>query len=764
MRMKMSYPLILCSPKVSINFEVNIMRIKCFLIFVLLLFLGVQAQAQEANYAEALQKSLYFYDAEKSGPGIAGGRLTWRGDSETVDMTLPLNEEMTNMSAAFIQANRAVLDPDGDGTVDVSGGYHDAGDHVKFGLPQTYSSATLEWALYEFKDAFVRIGEYDHMVELLRWFSDYYLRSTFKNSAGDVVAFCYQVGEGSVDHNFWGPPELIDHVRYPRPAYFATAETPASDQASGAAASLAITYLNLREEDPAYAQKCLETAVALYDFAVKNRGLGYSGGFYNSAFDEDELSWAAVWLNIATGEGQYIEDIVSSDAQGMNTGWLAKIIRSSEDDFQNIWVHCWDTKWGGVFAKLAPITNDPEHWEIFRWNLEYWSGVAHQNSADGNYLEKTPAGFSYISTWGSARYNAAAQFMGMIFKKYAESDIFDAWMIRQMGYIMGDNPLGRSYIVGYSDDYAEHPHHRAAHGSSTNSMFDPPEHKHILWGALVGGPGPNDEHVDDTSDFIYNEVAIDYNAGFVGALAGHLTYFGQGHKPVADFPPADPPVKEYMVEAKIEQDNSQRSQVTIRVTNESAFPPRKDVKLTARYFFDISELMSHGQTISAVKLEIYYDENKLNGDAVTSKGPLAWDAQNGIYYVEFTWPESGFYGQRELQFALVAGQDANYTDHWDPSNDYSHLELGSDYVESRNLSLYVEGEHYFGVEPGGEPPIHTETATETESATATATETAVETDSVTESETETDSDTMTSTDTDTGGGCDGGLPPAGGCG
>lgn len=27
------------------------------------------------NYAEALQKSLYFYDAEKSGPGITGGRL-----------------------------------------------------------------------------------------------------------------------------------------------------------------------------------------------------------------------------------------------------------------------------------------------------------------------------------------------------------------------------------------------------------------------------------------------------------------------------------------------------------------------------------------------------------------------------------------------------------------------------------------------------------------------------------------------------------------
>jgi hypothetical protein len=287
----------------------------------------------------------------------------------------------------------------------------------------------------------------------------------------------------------------------------------------------------------------------------------------------------------------------------------------------------------------------------------------------------------------------------MVYKKYTDSNIFDAWMTDQMHYIMGDNPLNRSYIVGYSDNYAEHPHHRAAHGSTTNDMDDPPEHKHILWGALVGGPGPNDEHVDKTSDFIYNEVAIDYNAGLVGALAGHVTYFGQDHEPVADFPPDDPPLKEFAVEAKLEQDNSQRTQATIRVANESAFPPRKEAVLGVRYYFDISELLSYQQDISDVKLEVYYDENSLNSDPVTPKGPVALDAENGIYYVEFIWPESGFYGTRELQFALVAGQDANYTDHWDPSNDYSHQDLSNSYTESQNITLFVDGEHYFGVEP-----------------------------------------------------------------
>ena len=91
----------------------------------------------------ALQESLYFYDAQKSGPARTDGDqpLSWRGDSEPTDSCLPLQPKSAavpdgvNMSAAFIAANKAVLDPDGTGCVNLSGGFHDAGDHVKFGLP-----------------------------------------------------------------------------------------------------------------------------------------------------------------------------------------------------------------------------------------------------------------------------------------------------------------------------------------------------------------------------------------------------------------------------------------------------------------------------------------------------------------------------------------------------------------------------------------------------------------------------------------------------
>ena len=43
---------------------------------------------------------------------------------------------------------------------------------------------------------------------------------------------------------------------------------------------------------------------------------------------------------------------------------------------------------------------------------------------------------------------------------------------------------------------------------------------HTLYGALVGGPGQTDNYEDARDNYINNEVACDYNAGFQSAIAG----------------------------------------------------------------------------------------------------------------------------------------------------------------------------------------------------------------------------------------------------
>lgn len=676
----------------------------------------------EVNFAKALQLSLYFYDANKCGSGITDGNLEWRGDCHTEDAAIPLkpmgeDKKGTNLSEEFIEKYKHILDPDGDGYINQDGGMHDAGDHVKFGLPGSYAASTVGWGYYEFRDAYIKSGQQKHVEDILHWFNDYYMKSTYLDENGDVIAFCYQVGEGDIDHNYWNPPELQNEslLGFARPAYFATVDTPASDMCAGTAASLAINYLNFKDTEPEYAEESLKKAIALYKFAVENRGLGYDGGFYTSSYDYDELSWAAVWLYECTGDWNYIEDIISeSDVVNENgsrdyTGYLQRIIKDTGNTWQNIWVHCWDTVWGGVFAKLAPITNTERDWYIFRWNIEYWSGgvIPHEDSSDGTYLLQTPGGFAMLNNYGSARYNTAAQLCALVYTKETGDMRFADWARSQMEYIMGKNPMDRSYIVGYAENSAKNPHHRAAHGSTTYSMDDPPVQVHVLWGALVGGPDEKDYHLDITKDYIYNEVAVDYNAGFTGACAGLYHYYGEelGHKPMENFPPSEESMKgeiiEFYIEGKLEQENLERTQVTFNLHANTFLPPRYVNNLKIRYFFNIDELTKAGQSIEDVRIEKYYDENEATYDGpVNISGPYSWD-DNGTYYIEIDWFGYKLYGSREVQFAVIVGQDENYNSNWDPTNDFSRENLDEDYAITKKVPVYLGDTLVFGSEPEG---------------------------------------------------------------
>jgi hypothetical protein len=54
--------------------------------------------------------------------------------------------------------------------------------------------------------------------------------------------------------------------------------------------------------------------------------------------------------------------------------------------------------------------------------------------------------------------------------------------------------------------------------------FESPDpNPQVLEGALVGGPGANDDWQDDRGDYVKNEVALDYNAGMQAAVAGLIS-------------------------------------------------------------------------------------------------------------------------------------------------------------------------------------------------------------------------------------------------
>ena len=432
------------------------------------------------NFAKLLQESLYFYDGNMCGTDVdENSAFSWRGNCHTYDSHVTYNGK----------------------TVDVSGGYHDAGDHVKFGLPQGYAATVLALGYYQFADAYDELGQTAHFNTIMDYFCDYFTRCTiYKEGTDTVEAFCYQVGDGDSDHAKWEAPE---GQTIGRPAFFATTSNPATDEVSVAVAALALQAANYQKQGGAEAlaksKAYLKTAEDLFDFAknCSNKQVATQGAapFYSSNNWEDDYCTAAAALYAATGNESYKQQRDAYYGK-LNTGWCLT----------------WDNTWP-VAAVLK----------------EDYTAV----SAFASYGSKnTKQGFKMINGWGSARYNASAQFMGLIYdqanQKLSMTDgNYSSWATGQMKYLLGNNKAKRCFVVGYNENAAKYPHHRAA--SRSNDAGQVREDHYTLLGALVGGPSDEyDTYADNQADYNCNEVALDYNAGLVGAAAGlYLLHKGE---------------------------------------------------------------------------------------------------------------------------------------------------------------------------------------------------------------------------------------------
>jgi endoglucanase len=470
-----------------------------------MIFHFFNASAQTYNYGEVLQKSLYFYECQRSGVLPQNNRVNWRGNSG-------VNDGMDN-------------------NVDLTGGWYDAGDHVKFGFPMANTATKLAWSAIENQQAYQSIGQWNVLLDNLRWVNNYFVKCHIKKKDGSTLRFFGQVGAGKVDHHWWGPAELMPMTR---PSYFVDAEHPGSDLTAETAAAMSAASIVFKDIDPAYSAMLLSEAIALYAFAETYKGI-YSNSipdakqFYESKSGyNDEMVWGAIWLYKATGDVKYLDKAKTAYKELPNFGDQNLKIYAGGDS--------WDNKAFACYVLMAVITGDSTYKNDSESHLDYWTTGYH-----GARVAYSPGGQAFINKWGSLRHAANTAFLAMVYGGYLKnrdpikSKRYVAFAVNQINYLLGDNPLKRSFVVGFGNNPPINPHHRNAHGSLTGSVSVPINNKNIIYGALVGGPSkPNDTYTDSRFNFEENEVACDYNAGFTGAIAQLVSIYGG--TAIKDFP------------------------------------------------------------------------------------------------------------------------------------------------------------------------------------------------------------------------------------
>lgn len=688
------------------------------------------------NYGRALQQAWSFLEAQRSGPlprfdgdlpffdpatgaqlhgGFLANRLPWRGDSD--------------------------VDDGADVGLDLTGGWHDAGDHVKFGLPMAFSASFLGWGVLEFEDTLRATGQLERARDNLRWVVDYFVRAH-----PEPNVLWGQVGQGSIDHSIWAPPEVLSFLA--RPSWKIDLDHPGPDLAAQTSSALAILSLVFRDE-PAYAAVLRRHAVELYDFAQATRApetptdksLGrYSDSildarsyYASTSGAQDDLPWAAAWLYRATGQARYLHDAE------------ADYTRVADNTGHTAWTAVWDDVRYGLYFLMAEIASEPGYAAdttitaaqrqngYFDYELHARNFLQHWLRNGG--VARTPGGMAWLSGWASARYNTMTAFLALVHRQHLGTggdpvlrQSYLNFATEQLNYVLGDNPLGMSYAVGFGPVWSQVAHHRASHGSTTNNVAVPALPRHVLYGGLAGGPRLDDSYTDDRNEFSLTEVATDMNAGFTGALAGLVQAYGlAGNEPDAAFPPPPAPVDEIFAEARLvsQQPANLGTQVEVSIVNETAYPPRATSGLVFRYFIDLAELQTVGLSAGDVVVDTYRNEG-------AGAAPLRrWGTVGSIWYVEGSFagtsiaPIGTSAKRRTIEFLvrLPWGSTA-----WNAANDFSFAGLGAGVTRTRRIAVYdmtrpSGSQLVWGEEPTGGGPTPTPTRTPS-AATSTPTRTA----------------------------------------
>lgn len=389
-----------------------------------------------------------------------------------------------------------------DEKIDVSGGWHDAGDYGRYVVTGAKTVADLLYAyqtapqLFQDDTGIPESGNgVPDILDEARYEIEWMLK--MQDSSGGV----HHKVTCATFPGYVMPEEETDELIVTPISTTATADF---------CGTMALAYEFYQEIDANFAKQCLDAGEKAWNFLAENPNLIFKNptdivtGEYGDNSDRDERYWAAAQMWQATGKEKYLTAVESIGVQsGMDSANL------------------------GDYGNIAILTMDgiDKDSDVYRKTKNAILRSADTYVADS---AKNMFGFSvtqyYQGGWGS-NMKACNQgiLMGYAYQLTGEQKYLNA-ANADLNYLFGCNPLGICYLTGYGTVSPEHPHHRPsiAKKQEMPGMLVSGVHPYLedsAAKAYCSGQPTGKCYVDNQESYSTNEITIYWNSPLTYLLA-----------------------------------------------------------------------------------------------------------------------------------------------------------------------------------------------------------------------------------------------------
>lgn len=387
-------------------------------------------------------------------------------------------------------------------TIDLTGGWHDAGDYIKFLNTTAFATYMLLFS-YEFNpESFSFDNDKNGIPDILEEAKvglDWMHRCIYEENK-----FITQVQDVR-DHEIeWRMPE-DDNYSFDRPAFVGIGKNLIGIYS----ATMALAYRIWKDKFHyiEFADKCLNVAKHFYALRNNVPDIDSSGsGLYIDKDYKGKLALAAIELFITTNGKNYLNDAINYADSAKNDFWWS---------------------WGDV--------NSLAHYRLAKYDNRFIDYLKKNLDEFNNNKNNNLFGIGTNLSWGSNNTLLGITLQNILWKRLTNNSIYDTVAVYQRDFVLGRNSWGISFIFGYGKNYTKNFHHQISYIKKKlpGGFAAGPVSKKFLESYKIQFEKPDQYAMFQADDVYYRDDRMDYvtNEPTITANATAIFVFGNMNQP-----------------------------------------------------------------------------------------------------------------------------------------------------------------------------------------------------------------------------------------